>query len=82
VTMPDREVSIHASSWTALFSVQPADVQALWQQAVESFGTVRLAGIERETSPELSLDVLVGEDDDARLLSLWLGETRLARVRR
>jgi hypothetical protein len=85
MTIPtySRECAIHAEDWTSVLGVTPADVQALWSQAVDSFGEDTLRSLHARTHLELPLEVFVGADrTGVRVLTLWLGPTRLARQSR
>ena len=85
MTIPDfnRECSLMAESWTEALGVLRADVEALWDCALQDFSIEELRSLHAHTPKELALEVYVSEaEDGGRLLTLWMGPTRLARLKR
>lgn len=73
-----REAVIIGPSFTTVLAITPDDVRRLWAAAVEEHGTDWIRRLNKASDRSESIDVHVSDDR----ISLWLGETPLARLQR
>lgn len=74
-----REVCLMGETWTDVLAIRPKDIEALWLKARDEFGFETLRSIHVNTDKSLAWEVYRTDDG---LLTLWLGEQRLARLQR
>ncbi len=74
-----REVSLMGETWTQALAISKEDIEALWAKVSEDWHPETLRSLNASTDPSQAFEVFRADDG---LLSLWLGETRLAMVKR
>jgi hypothetical protein len=81
MTIPQvsRECALMAESWTQLLQVTAEDVEALWSAAIDDLGSDAIRALHATTQRETAVEIYRA---DYGLMTLWIGETRLARHQR
>ena len=66
-------------TFTSALAISKEDIEALWEKTWEAWDIESLRSLNAHTPPELSWEVYRAEDGT---LTLWLGPSKLATVRR